>query len=160
GSAIDSFTYFGGSSTDRAAGLRLDTSGNNYIVGNADSADLPISTTPAASDCASASPYDATANGGKDVFVAKLNATGTACTWGTYLGGDGLDLANGMDIDASGDVFVAGQSDSTNFPNLDPGGWGSAPKGSTEGFVTKVASGGGSLVYSNYLTDSASDQAE
>jgi hypothetical protein len=100
-------TYLGGSAFDLGNGVTLDNSGNAYIAGETGSSNFP--TTPGA--------FQTTFGGdGSDSFVTMLNATGSALVYSTYLGGSGGDLASGISVDASGSVYVTGNTTSTNFP--------------------------------------------
>ena len=137
-------TYVGGSSNDRGNSIAVDSDGNAYITGYTYSANLP--TTAGVLQIA---------NGGasqtQDVFVAKLNAAGTALIYSTYLGGTSDDLGNGIAVDASGNAYVTGTTGSSNFPvsagafqQTNPAGW-------YKGFVAKLNSTGSALLYSTYL---------
>src|SRR5207302_2790391 len=91
-----------------------------------------------------------------DAFVAKLNTAGTALVYSTYLGGSGLDEIRGITTDVSGNVYVAGYTNSANFPtanSLQPYG------GGDDVFVTKLNAMGTALVYSTYLGGSGNDDA-
>ena len=87
--------------------------------------------------------------GRSDVFIAKLNAEGSALVYSTYLGGSGTDFGVGIAVDSAGNVYATGYTDSTDFPRAtalqaDFGG-------SFDAFVTKLDSTGSALVYSAYL---------
>jgi len=139
-------TYLGGALADEARGVAVDATGNTYVVGLTSSIDFPGTTR-------------GQTFGGQDVFVAKLNPSGTALVWATYIGGTGADLGSSIAVDNTGAVFVAGQTGSTNFP-VTP----NAPQqvlaggsGVTDAFILKLAANGASLIYSTYLGGSASD---
>ena len=85
-----------------------------------------------------------------DAFVTKLNAAGSALVYSTYLGGSGDDDGNGIAVDSSGNAYVTGYTDSTNFPtaNAFQAAFGG---GSGDAFVTKLNAAGSALVYSTYL---------
>src|SRR4030095_3210139 len=91
-------------------GIAIDSSGNAYVTGSTSSTDYP--TTPGA--------FQTTLRGGSfpgDAFVTKLNSTGTALVYSTYLGGTSSDQANAIDLDSSGNAYIAGfTQSSTNFP--------------------------------------------
>jgi Beta-propeller repeat len=145
-------TYLGGDSEDRGQGIAVDSSGNAYVSGNTTSTDFP--TTPGALD---------TSLGGSDVFVTKLNATGSALTYSTYLGGSGgenfLFGRAALAIDSGGNAYVTGSTSSTDFPTtsgafdttLNPGDDSLASAGPRDVFVTKLNATGSALVYSTYL---------
>ena len=75
------------------------------MTGWTDSIDFPI-----------AGSVQATNHGGVDAFVAKLNASGSALLYATYVGGRSDDRASGIAVDSSGNAFVTGSTTSTNFP--------------------------------------------
>src|SRR5262249_49683866 len=86
-------------------------------------------------------------------FVAKLNAAGSGLIYSTYLGGSATDVGYGIALDPTGDAYVVGSTNSTNFPTT-PGAYQSSlPGGSpnNSGFVSKLSDTGDALVYSTYL---------
>ena len=103
------------------------------------------------------SPSGVGPGGGQDLFVAELDANGTlAGGFATVIGGSNTESANGVAVDGSGNIYVAGQTDSTDLftsPILP------YPGGSNDAFLFKLASGGGSITYSTYLGGSKSDLA-
>ncbi|HYB91873.1 MAG TPA: SBBP repeat-containing protein [Candidatus Binataceae bacterium] len=155
-------TYLGGSSADYGNGIAVDSSGNAYITGQAESADFPL-----------LNAYQSTLKGKSDAFVAKLDpsASGTASLlYSSYLGGSGGSYGGdeGYDIavDSAGNAYVAGQTESDNFPTLNgyqencPSA--SGPFGCWAAFVAKLdpsAPGASSLVYSTYLGGGGADSA-
>jgi hypothetical protein len=139
-------TYLGGSASDGAYGVAVDASGAMYIAGTTSSTNFPGASFPA-SDAA----------GSYHVFVTKLNQSGSAIVYSTYLGGNGNDFANDLAIDSAGEAFVVGATSSSNFPIATTlqSGYG----GSYDGFVTKLSTIG-SMVFSTYVGGSLNDQAE
>jgi hypothetical protein len=134
-------TYLGGSDSDYARSIAVDNFGNAYITGYTFSADFP--TTSGA--------YDNTLYGsGDDVFIVKLNPTGTALIYSTFLGGNNHDEAYGIAVDNAGNVYVAGQTLSTNFPTT-LGAYDTTANGGIDTFISKLNSTGSALVYSTYL---------
>src|SRR5438093_3044123 len=138
-------SYLGGTAVDFAERPAVDAAGNAYVMGATSSADFP--TTPGA--------FDTTPNGGFDVFVAKLNATGSALIYSTFLGGAGADSGGGLAIDAAGNAFVAGGTGSLDFPTT-PGAFRTSLDGS-DAFVTKINAAGSALVYSTALGGSGGE---
>jgi hypothetical protein len=140
GSTLLYSTYLGGNGFDSGKGIAVDAAGNAFVAGFTTSRDFPL-----------AHPLQPVfGGGGSDAFVAKLNATGSALVYATFLGGDHDDEANGIAVDSAGDAYVAGQTDSTTFPvvnALQPLHEGSY----VDGFVTKLNAAGSALVYSTYL---------
>ncbi len=133
-------TYLGGSGTDQASSIALDSEGNVYIVGRTYSTDLP--TTPGA--------YDALQNGAYDVFVTKLSPDGGTLLYSTYLGGSNEDIGTGIAVDSAGNACLTGHTYSTNFPTT-PGASDTTLNGGRDGFVAKLNAAGNDLVYSTYL---------
>src|SRR4030042_1967296 len=86
-------TFLGGNQDDIGYGIAVDSSGNAYITGRTDAYNFPTTS----------SAFDTSHNGGfKDVFVTKLNSTGTAILYSTYLGGNSDDQGNSISVDTSG----------------------------------------------------------
>ena len=107
---LDYSTLLGGSSHDSAAEIVVDASGNAYIVGTTQSQNFP--TTAGAFDRTLAS-----TNNVSDVFVTKLNATGTALVYSTFLGGSAFDVGRGIAVDAAGNAYVTGHHPVAEFPH-------------------------------------------
>ena len=133
-------TFLGGSSGDFGFGIAVDATGNAYVTGATVSTNFP--TTPGA--------FDATHNGGDDAFVTKLNATGSALLYSTFLGGNSNDLGRGIAVDAAGSAYVTGQTSSINFPTT-PGAFDTSHNGLRDAFVTKLNTTGSALLYSTFL---------
>ena len=144
GSALVYSTYLGGSGMDYGTAIALDPVGNAYVTGVTFSADFPT-----------AHPFQAAKGAQQDAFVAKINPSGTAWVYSTYLGGNAVDEGYGIAADASGNAYVTGYTGSSNFP-LQSALRGSNG-GSVDAFVTKLNPAGSALVYSTYLGGSATD---
>ncbi|MEN6511182.1 MAG: SBBP repeat-containing protein [Chloroherpetonaceae bacterium] len=145
GSVLVYSTYVGGTSSDYGYGLAVDGSGCAYITGYTLSSNFP--TTIGCWDYI----YNST-----DVFVTKLNASGSALVYSTYLGGTSSDYGyGGIAVDASGCAYVSGYTSSSNFPTTS-GCWDNTYN-SYEIFVTKFNPAGSSLVYSTYLGGNSLD---
>jgi hypothetical protein len=84
-----------------------------------------------------------------DAFVAKINPSGSALVYSTYLGGSAEDFGYGIAVDGSGNVYLTGDTSSTDFPTQDPLQPNNA--GGDDAFVTKINPSGSALVYSTYL---------
>ena len=143
-------TYLGGSSIDIGQGIAVDAAGSAYVTGSTFSTNFP--TTPGAFQTAS--------KGGFHAFVTKLHPTGSAPVYSTYLGGSGIDIGQGIAVDAAGGAYVAGFTTSANFPTT-PGAFQTAyGGGATDAFVTKLHPTGSALVYSTYLGGNRDDLGE
>ncbi|MEE9912429.1 MAG: SBBP repeat-containing protein [Deltaproteobacteria bacterium] len=140
-------TYLGGSDEESIQGIAVDASGNAHVAGFTLSTDFPTQ-----------NPYQAANAGSYDAFIAKLDASGSTLLYATYLGGSGDDHAMAIALDASGNAYAAGDTDSTDFPTLNAY-QGSNPEADDDAFVTKLSSSGNSLVYSTYLGGTAYDMA-
>ncbi len=147
GTSLTYSTYFGGNGYDDASGIRVDGSGNAYVTGTTASTNL--STTGSA--------YQGSYGGGAyDVYVLKLNSSGSSATYLTYLGGSGEDDGGDVAIDGSGNAYVVGSTQSTSFAS---GIYGSK-SGTSDAFVAKLNSSGTSLTWSTYLGGSSTESAE
>src|SRR5436190_270536 len=149
GSTLMYSTYLGGPADDRAYGIAVDGSGNAYVAGLSNNSGFPV-----------VNALQPTFAGYIDAFVAKLNPTGSAFVYATYLGGSGDDRASGIAVDSSGNAYVAGYTNSTNFPTAIPLQAAQADNGSYyDTFVTKLDPTGSALVFSSYLGGASDDKA-
>jgi hypothetical protein len=82
--------------------------------------------------------------------VTKLNATGTALVYSTYIGGSGDDYGNAIAVDGSGNAYVTGYTFSTDY-DVTPGAFQTTNGGGRDVFVTKLNATGTALVYSTYI---------
>ena len=146
GTALVYSTYLGGSISDNANGIAVDSAGNAYITGRAFSTDFP--TTPGAFQRALKSNHNA--------FVTKLNPSGSALVYSTFLGGNGSDSTGAITVDAAGHAFVTGHTVSQDFPTT-AGAFQTVNRSPVGGnaFVTEFNSAGSALVYSTYLGGSS-----
>ena len=138
-------TYLGGSYDDSGSGIAV-LSGYAYVSGTTDSADVaPTSAFPSA--------------GNSDAFVAKVNSTGTALEYFTYLGGGDNDFGNGIGVDPLGNAYLIGSTYSTDFRTIDslPRDRNSDPFVNSDAFVSKLNPSGTVLIYSTYLGGTDND---
>jgi len=147
GGALVYSTYLGGSGDEQATHIAIDSAGNSYFTGVTGSTDFP--TTLGA--------LQTSLGGSNDAFVVKLDSTGAALVYSTYLGGTDDDVGNSLAVDSSGNVYLVGQTSSADFP-ISAGAFQTAPGGNGDAFVTKLSNDGTALVYSTLLGGSASDQ--
>jgi len=146
-------TYLGGSDSDIMNAIAVDSSGNAYVTGTTASTNYPVTIGAFQTTFSTA-------------FVTKLNATGTALLYSTFLGGSGSssggDTGLSIAVDSSGDAYITGSTYSTNFPTT-TGAFQTTNKaaavGSPTSFVSKLNPAGTKLLYSTYLGGTMSDTA-
>lgn len=154
-------TFIGGAGHDNSYAVAVDADGNAYITGETQSADFAA--TPGA--------FDGTYStvGWSDAFVVKLNASGSALGYATYLGGSDTDIGYGIAVDASGHAYVAGYTGYTDpgmadyeaFPTT-PGAFDETHNGAigdTDAFVVKLNASGSGLVYGTFYGAGHRDEA-
>ncbi len=146
--ALQYSTYLGGGSADSGLAIAVDSAGDAYVAGQTLSTAFPVST----------GAFQKSNSGGiSDCFISKLNPSGSALVYSTYLGGSGLDLCAGIALDTAGNAYVAGTTYSANFPVLAP--LQASILGTATSFVTKLNASGSALIYSTYLGGSNIDNA-
>jgi uncharacterized protein (TIGR03437 family) len=141
GSALVYSTYLGGAGLDAGRAVAVDSDGNAYVTGWTTSANFPTKLQPAYGGHPEISPGNELEG---DAFVVKLNAAGSALLYATYLGGSGWDAGYGIAVAPGGSVYVAGHTDSADFPTLAP----LDAAYSTGNFIAKLNAAGSALVYS------------
>lgn len=148
-------TYLGGNGVEQGSGIAVDAAGNICVSGATTSTNFP--TANALQPALAGTPAS-----GSDVFVAKLMANGADFVYSTYLGGSSADTqvlpSNPLAVDAAGNVYLIGGTNSQDFPTVNPvqarfGG------GTLDAFVTKLNANGSALVYSTYLGGSGNELA-
>jgi uncharacterized repeat protein (TIGR01451 family) len=142
-------TYLGGTNNDQGLGIAVDSCGNAYVTGFTNSS-LDFPTTTGALQTAF--------GGSRDAFVTKLNATGSALVYSTYLGGTDNDEGHGIAVDAPGNAYVTGFTESANFPVTPLTAFQPAKGAGVDAFVTKLNPTGSGLVYSTFLGSNNTDQ--
>jgi hypothetical protein len=152
-------TFLGGSTSEEARAVHVDSQGNVYVVGWTCSMDFPTTVNAFQAvfpgDCSTRGPTP---------FVTKLSASGSSLVFSTFLGGSGGgigiigDYANSVAVDAQGDAFVAGSAQSTDFPlaNALQSVQKGASLGASNGFLAELDATGHALVFSTYLGGSGS----
>jgi hypothetical protein len=140
-------TYLGGISSDQATGIAVDTAGNAYITGETRSLNFP-----------SSGGVQAGLNGIGDAFVTKLDPSGSAIVYSTFIGGSAFDRANGIAIDSSGSAYITGQTFSGDFPTTASSFQPKGPFDVPAAFVTKLSPSGSAMVFSTYLDGSGASQ--
>ncbi len=170
GSGLLYSTYLGGTGSEFSiygGDIAVDSDGNAYVGGSTGSANFPGTT---------GAPGLGTYGGGvSDAFIAKLNAGGSGLFYSTYLGGTAYDAVHGVAVNAGGEVFVTGYTDSTNFPVAAPIRCVTPPGGSPicaqlsplqaskgtgeDAFVSRLNGNGNVLIYSTYLGGNGGERA-
>jgi hypothetical protein len=139
-------TFLGGAGANYGFAIGVDATGAAYVAGQTSSSSFPVTSNI----------VQGTNHGGiSDCFVSKLNSSGSALVYSTYLGGSGLDLCAGLALDGSGDVYVTGTTASSNFPTQLP--IQSNLLGSQTAFVAEINPSGSALVYATFLGGSVLD---
>ncbi|HEX8265317.1 MAG TPA: FG-GAP-like repeat-containing protein [Pyrinomonadaceae bacterium] len=141
-------SYFGGSNQETADEVRTDANGNIYLVGSTGSANFPT-----------VNPLQPAINGqfGYDSFITKLNSSGTAILYSTYLGGNSDDLATALSVEADGTATVAGRTFSSDFPLANA--YQTENRGGSDLFIAKLNPSGSALIFSTYFGGGANDDA-
>ena len=156
-------TCLGGSEIEWATHVAI-RRGDVYAAGFTRSRDFPTTSgafQPAfgGGDCGYGSPSPC-----NDLFVAKLDPSGSRLTYSSFFGGDNDERPGGLAVDDAGDAYIAGTTRSHNLPTARPlqracrPAYGNADCG--DAFVAKIAATGTALVYSTYLGGSGPDGAE
>lgn len=150
GPTVTDLTYFGGSAADQLSAMVVDPAGVVYITGTTASTNLPVTDNAA----------ELTLGGIVDAFMAKIDLSqlaAKALVYTSYLGGNDLDVATSMVEDASGNIYIAGYTASSNFPTAGTpfqatsgGGW--------DVFLSEYDTSG-KLVYSTYIGGGGTDVA-
>jgi uncharacterized repeat protein (TIGR01451 family) len=152
-------TYLGGNGSDSPVGIRVDGAGDAFVAGTTSSTNFPTTSLTAYQTGPAVG-----STGTSHVFVTELQFDAAKLLYSSYLSGNGTDVASGMTIDASGNLYVTGtttSSDVASFADLFPAStlphglpFQNAPRAAIQFFVTKVdtaANGTGSIAYSTYF---------
>jgi hypothetical protein len=144
GSALVFSTYLGGVDRDLVVGIAVDALGAVHVGGSTGSHDFPM-----------VNAYQPFFGGGfADAFLAKFQADGQALTFSTFLGGQGAEAAVRLVLDSQGNLYLGGETDSPNFPVMDP----VQPQvNGVDGFVAQLSSDGQMLVQSTPFGGSGLD---
>ena len=145
GSARLYSTYLGSTGVDNGRGIAVNSAGEVYVTGSAGFSNFPTK-----------NPIQGTWGGSGDAFLTKLDATGSALVYSTYLGGNGKDDGNAIALDPAGNAYVVGTTNSTNFPTVNP--FQAAKGAQDDAFVAKINPAGSAWVYATYLGGNNEDQ--
>jgi len=139
-------TYLGGSGFDIGYAVAVDAGFNAVVTGETRSSNFPLE-----------KEFDSTYAGGPgDAFVSRFDSGGDDLLFSTYLGGSGEDRGLGVAYGPDGSVYVAGETNSDNFPTVSA--YRSTRSGLFDPFLTRFASGGKTLIYSTYAGGSGDDK--
>ncbi len=139
GTSLVYSTYLGGSDIEEVGGVAVDATGSAYVSGRTQSTDFPVTNA-----------FQPAFGGFVDAFATKVSPSGTSFDYSTYLGGSSYDTAFAVAVDSTGHAYVAGTSESSDFP-VTPGAFATSIHGINDAFVTKLSDNGMSLDYSTYL---------
>jgi Beta-propeller repeat len=145
GSALAYSTFLGGSALDLCAGIAVDATGDAYVAGTTYSTNFPV-----------AAALQSGLLGTATAFVTKINATGSALVYSTYLGGSLIDNATAIAVDSTGAAYVTGDTASFDFPTT-LGVFQTGLNGQYNAFASKLSAAGSTLVYSTLVGGSGSD---
>ncbi len=141
-------TYLGGGGNDYGQDIAVDADGNAYVTGTTQSINFPTT----------AGAAQTTFGGGNnDLFVTKLNSTGSALVYSTYIGGESDDYVISLALDSSGSVYLTGETRSTTFP-VTPGAYQTTLAGQNDVFVTKLDAAG-AVLYSTFIGSNVDESA-
>jgi hypothetical protein len=140
GNLLDYSTFIGDIGGDFGEELVIDSSGAAYVTGHTISGSFPTT----------AGAFQTTSGGGVDAFALKLDPSGSALIYSTFLGGFQNDYGYSIAVDNLGAAFITGHTFSTNFP-VTTGAFDLSPNGNLDAFATKLSPTGSSLNYSTYI---------
>lgn len=139
-------TLLGGGAGEAVRGVAVDATGHAIITGFTASPGFPVT----------AGAFDTTPNGGDDAFVVKLLPDGSGLAFSTLLGGELYDYGRGIEINSSGEILVAGETESLLFPTT-PGAVSNRNSGQQDLFAVKLSPDGTTLAYGTYLGGSKTE---
>lgn len=139
-------TFFGGTGTEIAYGIAVDTQGSVYVAGATTSTDFPTAS-------AFQSAYK---DGSLDAFVFKLDPSASQIVYSTYIGGAGTDEAHAIAVDAGGNASITGFTQSNDFPIVN--GFQKTRAGEREAYLLRLNSSGTDVVFSTYLGGTSDDR--
>lgn len=150
GSDLSYSTFLGGSGNDGEPAIAVDASGSAYVVGHTESNNFPTK-----------NPFQGKKSSYSDVFITKINPSGTSLVYSTFLGGKGEDYGSDIALDKKGAAYITGETTSSNFPiknAMYPKYKGGGAWLWEDVFITKVHPKGNALVFSTYLGGTGQDE--
>ncbi len=146
GAALAYATFLGGDGDDWAQAIAVDGEGGAYVTGATQSADFPATT----------GALDVEYGGERDAFVSKVNGAGTGLAFSTFLGGSGADEGAAIAVDAAGNAYITGATQSADLKTtgaLDP-----TYHGAQDAFLVKMNGSGTELAYATFLGGADADR--
>ncbi|MCS1352160.1 SBBP repeat-containing protein [Mechercharimyces sp. CAU 1602] len=140
GSQFNYSSFLGGTSRDYGAGIAVDVTGAAYVTGGTQSGNFPISS----------SAFQTQLNAIESAFVTKVNPNGSQLAYSSFLGGTFVNEGNGIQVDAQGQAWVTGSTESIDFP-VTPTAFQRTQRGDTSAFLSQVNLTGSKLLYSTYI---------
>jgi len=137
-------TLIGANNSTQVQGVAIDSLGNFFVTGTTYATNYPT-----------VNAFQPTNKGYSDIFVTKLNSTGSAILYSTYLGGSGFDNSSGIAVDLGGNAYVTGTVGSSDFPTTPGAFMTTCPGICNTPFVSKFLSDG-TLAFSTYMGGSNS----
>ena len=151
-SGVISFvTYLRGALTDWGTGLALDSNGGLWISGWTDSSDFPL-----------VNPAQPVKDNNRSAFLARLATTDGTLLYSSFFGANRSDEFHDIVLSASGEIYIAGKTDLTDFPTVDPiqSGLNLTSCFCDDAFILRLSADGRNVLYSTYLGGSLDDQAD
>ena len=148
---MDYSSYLGGSNLDQGFAVAVDGTGSAYLTGKTVSTDFPPAGTPFQAAC------NGCAGSLTDVFIAKVNAAGSALVYTTYLGGTDQNQGAAIKVDGTGNVYLTGLTFSTDFP-VTASAFQSTNNGGGDAFMAELNSTGSARVYVTYFGGTCKDE--
>ena len=142
-------SYLGGSGRDEVLGIAVAKDGSAYVIGSTTSIDFPVSPSGF---------QEAIGHSSSTVFITKLNPSGSAIEYSTYLGGSHRNIGTAIAANDNGEAYVTGSTQSADFP-ITPGAVQLHNAGGMDAFIARLSADGSHLVYSTYLGGSDEDEA-
>lgn len=121
-------TYLGGNNVDIGYGIVVDSKGNAYVTGRADSKDFPTTIDA----------YQPSQNGSSDLFITKISKTGKKIIYSTFIGGRVYSFGYGIAIDSNGNAFITGENQSYDYP-ITPNAFQTKYMGGNDAIVSKIS---------------------
>ncbi len=149
GSTLNYSTYVGGYNNDIGYDIAIDLTEQAIVTGITNSLDFPNTT----------GAFDRSYSDRYDVFVFKLNQTGSGLRFSTYIGGTGADYGYGVDVDSVGNIYITGITGSSGFP-VTQDAYDNIINGTGDSFLLRMNPDGSALIYSTFIGGSNSDTGQ